>query len=351
MLTEVIKIDPLNPNPSIIKYVAEIIVKGGLVAFPTETVYGLGADVFNSSAVRKIFEVKGRPIDNPLIVHVSNLEQLERVAYDLPDKALKLIDYFWPGPLTLIFKRKDEVPPEVSAYLPTIAVRMPANPIALSLISESKTPIAAPSANISSKPSPTSAEHVIKDLYGKIDVIVDGGETLYGVESTILNIQSDPPKLLRPGAIPLEEIEKVVGRVDVSEAALAEKPYQLIAEAPGMKYRHYAPRAPMFLVEGEMDRVVAKIIELARKDMLNGLKVGVLATKETCKLYPESLNVIVLGSISEPYTIAHNLFKSLRMMDDLNVDKIYAEGLPMKGILFAVQNRLRKASGHNIIRV
>ncbi|MCX8188329.1 MAG: L-threonylcarbamoyladenylate synthase [Nitrososphaeria archaeon] len=350
-MTEIIKVDPLNPDPSIIKYVAEIIVKGGLVAFPTETVYGLGADTFNSSAVKKIFEVKGRPIDNPLIVHVSNLEQLERITYDISDKALKLIDCFWPGPLTLIFKRKSGVPPEVSAYLPTIAVRMPANPIALSLINESKTPIAAPSANISSKPSPTSAEHVIKDLYDKIDIIIDGGETLYGVESTILNIQSDPPKLLRPGAIPLEEIEKVVGCVDVSEAALAEKPYQLIAEAPGMKYRHYAPMAPMFLVEGEIDRVVAKIIELAQEDVLKGLKVGVLATSETCKLYPESFNVIVLGSRSEPYTIAHNLFKSLRLMDDLNVNKIYAEGLPMKGILFAVQNRLRKASGHNIIRV
>ncbi|MEM2660320.1 MAG: L-threonylcarbamoyladenylate synthase [Nitrososphaeria archaeon] len=350
-MTEVVKVDPLNPDPSIIKYVAKIIVKGGLVAFPTETVYGLGADVFNSSAIRKIFEVKGRPIDNPLIVHVSSLEQLERVAYDLSDKALKLIDRFWPGPLTLIFKRKNDVPPEVSAYLPTIAVRMPSNPIALSLINESKTPIAAPSANISSKPSPTSAEHVIRDLYGKIDLIIDGGETLYGVESTILNIQSDPPKLLRPGAIPLEEIEKVIGRVDLSEAALAEKPYQLIAEAPGMKYRHYAPRAPMILVEGEMDKVVAKIIELAQEDVLKGLRVGVLATRETLKLYPESFNIVVLGSRSEPYTIAHNLFKSLRMMDDLSVDKIYAEGLPMKGILFAVQNRLRKASGHNIIRV
>jgi len=349
-VTGIVKIDPLNPDQSTIKYAAKFIIDGKLVAFPTETVYGLGADTFNSKAIRKIFEVKGRPIDNPLIVHVSDISQLNRVAYDVPEKAIKLIERFWPGPLTLIFKRRSEVPPEVSAYLPTVAVRMPAHPIALALIRESKTPIAAPSANISSRPSPTTAEHVIKDLYGKIDLIIDGGETLYGVESTILNIQLDTPKLLRPGAIPLEEIENVIGRVDVSEAALAEKPYQLVAEAPGMKYRHYAPKAPMFLVEGELDMVVKKIIELAREDMLKGLKVGILATKETCELYPESFNIIVLGSRSEPYSIAHNLFKSLRLMDELNVDKIYAEGLPMKGILFAVQNRLRKASGHNIIR-
>ena len=350
-MTEIVKIDPLNPDPSMIRYAAKFILDGKLVAFPTETVYGLGADAFNSHAVKKIFEVKGRPIDNPLIVHVSDLSQLYRVAYDVSEKALKLIERFWPGPLTLIFKRRSEVPPEVSAYLPTVAVRMPAHPIALALIRESDTPIAAPSANISSKPSPTTAEHVIKDLYDKIDLIIDGGETLYGVESTILNIQPSTPKLLRPGAIPLEEIENVIGKVDVSEAALAEKPYQLIAEAPGMKYRHYAPKAPMFLVEGELDKVVGKIVELAQEDVLRGLKVGVLATKETCALYPKSLHVIILGSRSEPYSIAHNLFKSLRLMDELNVDKIYAEGLPMKGILFAVQNRLRKASGHNIIRV
>jgi len=350
-LTEIVKVNPINPDSSIIKYAAKVILDGGLVAFPTETVYGLGADAFNSKAVKRIFEVKGRPIDNPLIVHVSSLSQLYRVAYDVPEKALKLIERFWPGPLTLIFKRKSDVPPEVSAYLPTVAVRMPAHPIALSLISESNTPIAAPSANISSKPSPTSAEHVIKDLYGKIDLIIDGGETLYGVESTILNIQPEVPKLLRPGAIPLEEVEKVIGAVDVSEAALAEKPYQLIAEAPGMKYRHYAPKAPMTLVEGELEKVVSKIVELAQEDAAKGLKVGVLATEETFKLYPSTFNVVVLGSRSEPYSIAHNLFKSLRMMDELNVDTIYAEGLPMKGILFAVQNRLRKASGHRIIRV
>jgi len=350
-LAKILRVDPLKPDREALREAAEAIKRGELVAFPTETVYGLGADSFNGRAVRRIYEAKGRPLDNPVIAHIENIEQLYELAPEVPDIALKLAEKFWPGPMTIILKRDKRVPPEVSAYLPTVSIRMPAHPVALGLIEESGTPIAAPSANLSSRPSPTSAAHVIEDLGDRIEVILDGGETIFGVESTIIDLLSKPPRLLRPGALPVEELRSVLGEVAVTEVAIAERPYSGVAEAPGMRYRHYAPKAPMVVVEGTLEKAVEKIRSLALKDAQRGLKVGVLATDETVSLYPPPLRAFSLGSREEPYSIAHNLFHYLRLMDKLQVDKIYGEGFPQKGILFAVSNRMRKASGYQIIKV
>ena len=313
---------------------------GGLVAFPTETVYGLGANAFDAGAVRRIFEAKGRPPDNPLIVHVSSLEEAKALVIEWPSLADRLAAKFWPGPLTLVMKRRD-LPEEVTAGLPTVAVRFPAHPVALTLIRLSGTPIAAPSANLSGRPSPTTAEHVVQDLWGRIDYILDGGSTPFGVESTILDITRRPCVLLRPGPIAPEDLERVVGQLALSKAALGEEAE--VAEAPGMKYRHYSPKARLILVRGETGRAA----EVAESEIAKGLRVGILTCDEHTHMYKAGV-VISLGKLSNPYSIAHNLFTSLRKFDELGVDVIVAEEFPQRGILFAVNNRLRKAASEII---
>ncbi|ASJ00161.1 L-threonylcarbamoyladenylate synthase [Thermococcus gorgonarius] len=321
---------------------ARILKKGGLVAFPTETVYGLGADALNESAVRRIFEAKGRPADNPLIVHIAEVEWLEKLAKEVPEKAWKLAEKFWPGPLTIVLPARDTVPRTTTGGLDTVALRMPAHPIALELIRLSNVPVAAPSANISGRPSPTSADHVIEDFYGKIDCIVDGGETPIGVESTVIDLTSEVPLLLRPGGLPVEEIKKVIGEIIIHPAVKGEKVD--IPRSPGMKYKHYSPNAQVIVVEGNREKVREKIDELVEEYRKKGFKVGVMATEE----HDADEFFYLGGSVEE---VARNLFKALRELDRRGVDLIIAEGVEESGLGMAVMNRLRKAAGYRVVKV
>ncbi|MGB9959514.1 MAG: L-threonylcarbamoyladenylate synthase [Candidatus Bathyarchaeales archaeon] len=348
--TLVLKVDPDAPNREVICLAAGIIRKGGLVAFPTETVYGLGADALNPKAVSALFKAKKRPRDNPPIVHVGCISDVYKLAREVPSKAEKLMEIFWPGPLTLIFKRSSNVPDVTVAGLDTIAVRMPKHNVALALIMESGCPIAAPSANLAGKPSPTTAEHVLEDLYGRIDAVLDAGPTHVGVESTVLDLTVTPPQILRPGGTPYEALKEVLGEVELHPAAFAEKELTISkARSPGLKHRHYAPKAEMVVVEGELSAVTEKIKELAEDYQRKGFKVGVLATRETFASYSADV-VKSLGSRSNFAEIARNLFKALREFDSEGVDIIIAEGIPAEGLGLAVMNRLRKASSYRIVK-
>ncbi len=350
MKTRIVSIDPLDLDLGMIKEAARVIRNGGLVAFPTETVYGLGANALDPNAVKKIYIVKGRPSDNPFIVHIANKKSVFDLARKVPAISRELIDHFWPGPLTLVFWKKDLVPKETTGGLDSVAIRMPDNEIALALIRESEVPIAAPSANLSGKPSPTSAKHVIEDLNGKIEMIIDGGETRVGVESTVLDLTVDPPQLLRPGGVTVDEIEEVIGEISIHEQALGiikagewEK-----VKSPGMKYRHYAPEAQLFLIEStSRDKVIERMNILIEEFRSRGKKIGVLVTRIPKKL--EKVDVVIsLGE--DPRTIASNLFKSLREMDEKEVDVIIVEGVKDSGLGLAIMNRLRKAA-YKLIQV
>lgn len=324
-----------------LRVAARFIQEGKLVAFPTETVYGLGADALNESAVRRIFKAKGRPADNPLIVHIASIEWLFELARKVPEKAIRLAEKFWPGPLTLVLPRNPRVPDVATSGLDTVAVRMPAHPIALALIRLSERPIAAPSANISGRPSPTDAEHVVEDFYGRIECVVDGGPTPIGVESTVLDLTGSKPVLLRPGGLTLEEIEKVVGEVGIHPAVKGKEVG--LARAPGMKYRHYSPSAQVIVVEGEKEAVRRKIDELVREFRERGMRVGVMATESH-----RADAFFYLGH--NDIEVARNVFRALRELDKAGVDVIIAEGIEEKGLGLAVMNRLRKAAGYRIVR-
>lgn len=348
--TLVLKVDSNAPEIKAIRVAAIFIKNGGLVAFPTETVYGLGADALNPKAVRNLFRAKKRPLDNPPIVHVGDFQDVYRLATEVPEKAERLMEVFWPGPLTLIFKRSKIVPDVTVAGLDTIAVRMPRHNVALALIRESGCPLAAPSANLAGKPSPTTAEHVLEDLNGRIDAVLDAGPTRIGVESTVLDLTVDPPQILRPGGTPLEALKRVLGKVELHPVAVAEKEIAIEkARSPGMKHRHYAPKAEVVVVEGELAAVAKKVAELTDFYRRRKLKVGVLATDETAASYRADV-VKSLGSRSSLNAIAKNLFKLLREFDLEGVDVIIAEGVPTEGLGLAVMNRLRKASGYNIVK-
>ncbi len=351
MKTEIIKVDIDNIDILKIKYAAQVLRDGGLVAFPTETVYGLGADALNEGAVKKIFEAKGRPSDNPLIVHVADKNSVVNLVAQIPEKALHLMDKFWPGPLTLVMEKLSIIPEIITAGLDTVAVRVPANPIALALIREAGIPVAAPSANVSGKPSPTDPKHVINDLNGKVDVIIDGGFSDIGVESTVVDMVLEPPMLLRPGGVTVEQLTSVLGRIQI-DTAIAGKSLddRVIPRSPGMKYKHYAPKADVIIVEGEQEKIVLRINEMARDYEEKGIKVGILATDQTTHMYPEFLTVS-LGSRLDPGTIAANLFKALRAFDKTDVKVILAEAVDVSGIGLAVMNRMKKAAGYNIIEV
>jgi L-threonylcarbamoyladenylate synthase len=348
--TLVLKVDSQEPEIGTIRIAADFIRKGGLVAFPTETVYGLGADALNPKAVLALFEAKKRPLDNPPIVHVGNIRDVNRLVKEVPLNTEMLMKRFWPGPLTLIFKRSEVVPEVTVAGLDTIAIRMPRHNVALALIRESGCPIAAPSANLAGKPSPTSAEHVLEDLNGRIDVVLDAGPTHIGVESTVLDMTVDPLQVLRPGGTPYEVLKKVLGRVELNPVVVSEKALPVEkARSPGVKHRHYAPNADMVIVEGEMAAVVSKINELAHFYMQNNKRVGILATDETAHCYSAGV-VKSLGNRSDLAAVARNLFKLLREFDLEKVDVIIAEGVPTERLGLAVMNRLRKASGYNIVK-
>jgi L-threonylcarbamoyladenylate synthase len=348
--TILLKVVPYRPDLKKIKIAANIIRKGGLVAFPTETVYGLGADALNSKAVLALFKAKNRPLDNPPIIHVDNFSQIKQLSKIIPIRAKLLMDKFWPGPLTLTFQRSENVPSVSTAGLDTIAIRMPKHNIALALIKIAKCPIAAPSANLSGKPSPTFAKHVFNDLDGRIDAILDGGSTCIGVESTVVNFTSCPPEVLRPGGVPVEELRRIIEDIKIHPLVLADKEMAVDKIlSPGMKHKHYAPKASVVLVEGSVSSVIKKITELIKCYKLKGSKVGVLVTQETIDYYSADV-VKSLGSRFNLKVIAKNLFNLLREFDIENVDVIIAEGIPNEGLGLAVMNRLRKAAGYNIVK-
>ncbi len=343
-----LKVSPLKPEPEVIEEAVRVLKNGGLVAFPTETVYGLGARVFDRVAVKRIFEVKGRPPDNPLIVHVSGLKMLKDVVTEVPTYLRKVLEKVWPGPITFVLKKRPEVPREVTAGLNTVAVRCPAHPVALALIDSLGEPVAAPSANLSGRPSPTRPEHVIEDLGGKIELILDAGETFFGVESTVINVLADPPVLLRPGPFTVEELSKLLGRkVIIPPQARGFKEGEGPALSPGVKYRHYSPKKPLILVELSGLKSLGDYVEcvktVARKVVREGRNVVLLVSEETSDYYGD-LPKVVLGSRENLYSVAKNLFKALRAADRVEGDVIVSEGFEEVGVGLAVMNRLRKAS-------
>lgn len=332
-----------------LKEASAVIRSGGLVAFPTETVYGLGGDATNPEASRKIYAAKGRPSDNPLIVHIADFSQLRNIVAEVPQEAEKLAEAFWPGPLTMILRKNDVIPYETTGGLDTVAIRMPSHPVARVFLQDSGCMIAAPSANTSGRPSPTTAQHVWEDLHGKIEILLDGGPVGIGIESTIVDLSEERPMILRPGFITQEMLSAVLGDVGVDPGLASENSKQP-PKAPGMRYRHYAPKADLTLVEGTMEEVISQINALTREAQAMGKSVGVLATEENKDRYVAD-HVIVIGQRQDEAEIARHLFDVLRQFDDLQVDLIYSESFVAAGVGQAIMNRLLKAAGHKRIFV
>lgn len=325
---------------------SKIIKAGGIVAFPTETVYGLGANALNEEAIQKIFKAKGRPSDNPLIVHVGQIKEVYHLTDEVPDNCQKLIEVFWPGPLTMIFKKNNLVPEVVTAGLDTVAVRMPQSKVALDLIKLSGVPIAAPSANISGKPSPTKAEHVLEDLMGRVDAILVGDDCEVGLESTVIDPLANPPVLLRPGGISKEQIEEVIGNIVLDEN-IEDK--EKAPKSPGMKYTHYAPKAPVVVYKGDVNHMIQAICKAKEEKESLGMSVGILSSDETYHFY--SGCVISVGSRKEMNSVAKGLFHTLRLFDKEEVDIILAESFETHLMGLAVMNRIIKSAGYNVIQV
>ena len=327
----------------------EILKQGGLVAFPTETVYGLGGNALDPMASKKIYAAKGRPSDNPLIVHIADLNALTPIVKEVPEKAKILAEKFWPGPLTMIFEKSDLVPLETTGGLNSVAVRFPSDPIAAELILQAGGYVAAPSANTSGRPSPTTAQHVEEDLGDAIEMIIDGGPVGIGLESTIVDFTEDVPVVLRPGYISLEMLQEVLGDVRMDKGLI--KPDSKVhPKAPGMKYRHYAPKADLAIVEGPTEEVINAINQFVKEDQANGLQAGIIATEETISRYPCG-TVKCIGSREAEETIAHNLAEVLREFDQCQVSKIYSEAFYTPKMGQAIMNRLLKAAGHKIINI
>ena len=344
MQTEVIKIDRENMDLDALKRAGEILKSGGLVAFPTETVYGLGGDGLHEESSRKIYEAKGRPSDNPLIVHVADMEHLEKIVKKVPKTAYKLAEAFWPGPMTMIFEKNDLVPYGTTGGLDTVAIRMPSDPIALELIRQGGGYIAAPSANTSGRPSPTTAQHVYEDLQGKIPMILDGGAVTIGLESTIVDLTEEIPTILRPGFISLDMVQAVLGEAQIDRGLIANDS-NIHPKAPGMKYRHYAPKADLKIVEGPMEQVISYINEQAEKG-----RTGIICTEETRSRYPKG-DIKCVGTRKDELSIASHLFAVLREFDEDGVEQIYSESFKAPGLGEAIMNRLLKAAGHQKVDV
>lgn len=333
----------LNPAaPETLDLAAEIIRSGGLLGIPTETVYGLGANGLSGTAVREIFAAKGRPQDNPLILHVAGQEQVADFCHDIPPQAYLLMERFWPGPLTLILPARRIVPRETTAGLSTVGVRCPDHDITRAIIRRAGVPIAAPSANISGKPSPTTAQHVLHDMDGKIAAVVDGGSCRVGVESTIVDLTGERPRLLRPGGVTPEQLKELLGELDIDRAVTGEIAQDAVVRAPGMKYTHYTPSGDVIIVTGTGEQ--------AARYILRHLKQGdrVLCFREELELYPEG-TALAYGSEREPETLAHGLFGALRALDRGDIPTIYARCPQGGGVTYAVANRLKKAAGFHIV--
>lgn len=340
--TKIVKIE--SEKDSAFEWLGRIIKDGGLVSFPTETVYGLGANAFSAEAAGKIFEAKGRPGDNPLIVHIADISELSSVAEDVPEEAIKLFEAFSPGPLTVVLKRKDTIPLGVTAGLDTVAVRIPSHPIARALIKAAGVPIAAPSSNLSGRPSPTTAEHVITDMTGRIDAIIDGGACSVGVESTVVEVTDGVVNILRPGGITRADIEKVIDRVTVDRHVTSEVKSGEVPRSPGMKYKHYAPDAEVTVVTGDREKAARKIRELISEN--EGASIGVMCYDGYAF---DCETVIYMGEDNKKY--AERLFGALRQLDKLGIKVAYAQFSEDDGYGLAVRNRLFKSAGGRIIEV
>lgn len=354
METKILKIDaekeeftPLEEQA--LQDAGEIIKSGGLVAFPTETVYGLGGDGLNKESSRKIYAAKGRPSDNPLIIHIANMEALDYIVEEVTQEAQKIARAFWPGPLTMILRKSENVPEETTGGLQTVAVRMPSNKVACKLIEYGGGYIAAPSANLSGRPSPTVAKYVVEDMNGRIDMIIDGGEVGIGLESTIIDLTVTPPQILRPGYITQAMLNEVLGNVDVDKTILDDKTGQA-PKAPGMKYRHYAPKGELTIVAGESPQVVDYINRMTAEMMQMGKKVGVIASLENLKKYGAQI-VKSAGSREDEEAVAHNLYRILREFDDEGAEIIFSEAFADGTLGQAIMNRLLKAAGHKMVKL
>lgn len=343
METIIIRVTSKEDKEQLLK-AASTLKKGGLVAFPTETVYGIGANALNLDSIKQIYKAKGRPSDNPLIVHVADSSEVTKYVKYIPKVAKILMEAFWPGPLTLVFEKNDIISNKITGGLKTIAIRIPENTIAREIIKLSGLPIAAPSANISGRPSPTSAKHVIEDLNGQVDMIVDGGESSIGIESTVLDLTTDIPMILRPGGTTKAMIESVIGAV-ILDKHLMNTSENEVPRSPGMKYKHYAPKGRLGIYDGNTIKVVKVINASIQRSIGCGDKPGVIATIEDKELY-ECDTVIVIGSKHKPKELAANLFKVLREMDELGVERIYIRAFKEEGIGVATMNRLLKAAGN-----
>ncbi|MCR5324170.1 MAG: threonylcarbamoyl-AMP synthase [Lachnospiraceae bacterium] len=356
MDTIIKKIDADNVNPSDLKEAAEILNRGGLVAFPTETVYGLGGDARNPEASAKIYAAKGRPSDNPLIVHIADTDDLSKVcatgpAAEIMNRAYALARRFWPGPLTMILPKGDLIPKQTTGGLDTVAVRFPSHPVAQALIKAAGLPVAAPSANLSGRPSTTKAEHVIEDLSGRVDMIIDGGSSDIGLESTIVDLTSETPLILRPGFISIDDLRDVLPDVEYDRAIISRTANPDIRpKAPGMKYRHYAPKGELTIFEGSADAVVSAINRVLAEKKKEGHSVGVLASEEFAGNYICD-NIKILGSRSREDEIAAHLFDALRGFDADGTEFIFGECFTDAGIGTAIMNRLIKAAGYHIVKV
>ncbi len=352
MITRIEKVDPVFPDAAVIETAGRILLEDGLVAFPTETVYGLGANALSPDAAAKIYAAKGRPSDNPLIVHIASIDALDLIADPIPEEARKLADRYWPGPLTTLFRKKAAVPDTTTGGLPTVAVRMPSHPVAAALIRAGGGYIAAPSANLSGRPSPTKASHVIEDLDGRVDMILDGGEAAVGLESTIVDLTEEVPVILRPGFYSREMLEDVLGEVRIDPGILSPSE-NVRPKAPGMRYRHYAPRAPLSIFEGDVGTVAAAIEERLAEAARRGEMAGVLCSGETAERYRahENAYVIAAGSGNDEAEVAHALYGALRQFDEAGADRIFSEAFYGGQLGDAIMNRLLKAAGYTVVRV
>lgn len=350
METIVVKIEEGHPDRDSIARAGQILKDGGLVAFPTETVYGLGGDALNPDSSRKIYAAKGRPSDNPLIVHICRWEDIFKIAYPVPEAARKLAKAFWPGPLTMILQKTELVPKETTGGLNTVAIRFPADHTALALIEAAGGFVAAPSANASGRPSPTLAQYVQEDMDGRIEMILDGGEVGIGLESTIVDLTGEEPMILRPGFITKEMLEEVLEAVEVDQTIL-DVNCKLRPKAPGMRYRHYAPKGELAIVEGDPETVVNTICQKSRSAKEDGAKVGIIATDETVARYraeSKADSIKSAGSRTDEAAVGRNLYRILREFDDEDVTVMYSESFSESGFGQAIMNRLLKAAGHHV---
>ena len=348
MQTIIKKLDKNCIDRDVIEEAGALLKSGALVAFPTETVYGLGANALDAAASAKIYAAKGRPSDNPLIIHIADMESLGLITEEIPEAAVKLADRFWPGPLTMVLKKSAVVPYGTTGGLDTVAVRMPSHPVALELIRYGGGYIAAPSANTSGRPSPTLASHVADDMDGIIPMILDGGAVGIGIESTIVDLTENIPTILRPGFITKEMLEAVVGEVQLDKGLEADA--KTPPKAPGMKYRHYAPKAELIIVEGVRNQVVEKINALSLENQKKGIVTGIIGTEETVSHYLTGI-VKSMGRRNDELSISSHLYAILREFDESEAEIIYSESFEEGAMGSAIMNRLLKAAGHKIIHV